>query len=183
MTKAEKIAVLYRTYGNMDVVASSLGISLRSVFQTLHRVGEPILHAFGEQASTNRQYHQHGCVATWIRDHRHQRLPKDREGITRTTGCSLRAVDTYMSRRRLKCANMRKDLPDLRKKNILLCSKRPEERDVYFVSGALEEYKTYIHPATFVVFLTGVLHSREEVFVEIPLEKIWERIEEQEHGR
>jgi len=148
-------------------------VSHSTIWRILKKEGV-VLRAKGRQASSVHQYGHSGCVGQWILDHPKKALPTNRHKVSVATGCSLGAVDNYLSRRRRKAANLRKDLPDLRKEKLVLCT----DEGFYFASGALGEIKVHIHPLSFVVFINGVLHTGEQVALQIPLEKLWERIME-----
>jgi hypothetical protein len=166
----KKVLENYSRYGSIQVVATALGISYYRVRNILK--GEGVKIDMRDRLS-NSQFSQRSCVGKWIKKNRFKTFPTGRHKIAALTGCSLKSVDNYMSRRRKKAANLRKDIPDLSREKVILRS-----GDMYFPSGVLEEYRLFIHPGTFVVFIDGALRTGESVSVEIPLEILWERIEE-----
>lgn len=166
----------YEKYQTMRSVAGSLGISVWKVHDVLKRHGVPVRP--GKEKGDRYIARGWGCVAKWIRAHPRDKLPQGRWEISKKTGCSLKAVDTYISRRRKAAINLPKQLPDLSKRHIVLRSTH-QDKEIYFASPTLGEYRVEIHPVSFMVFINGVLRTGEPIHVEIPLEEMWRRLKEE----
>jgi len=109
----EDIAKKYQELENLSKTAYYFGISEKTVRKYLDEAG--VERHQGPRHARSREvpsWH-HGCLATWIREHPGEALPKRIKDIVALTGCTEPEVKMYLYRRRKYVRGEMRKLPQL----------------------------------------------------------------------
>lgn len=160
LPEKEHVLAVYEKYHRIIPAAEELGVcekTLRAYFRWIGfkvKVGRP-----KGATSVNTHY---SCFANWLREHKGEKLPRSVIKIARLTGCTEKAVRSYLDRRRQA---IEKQIGDLRKYFILL----EDSRKWRIPTKAFRTYSLSLNVMMDTATITAQLRTGQTAFFRIPL--------------
>ncbi len=161
----EYVLKVLQEHGMRSVLAAEqLGVCDKTLRTYLKKVGIPL--KVGRPLGARSVNTHYSCFANWLREHKGTVLPKSVMGIVRLTGCTEKAVRSYLDRRRKKLeTKLNEQIGDLRQHLLFL----EDTRRWRIPTKAFKTYRMTLDVPMETVKITATLRTGQEADFIIPL--------------